>query len=138
VTRALADSNVILDLVLARQPFAKTSAQLSALAETGATEVFISAHAVTTIYYVISRLESAAFAKQALASLLKIFRVATVGAGTIDEAMQMPGPDFEDCVTAAAARRARCELIVTRDIRGFRSSPVKPVNPEAALAMLRR
>lgn len=136
--RALADTNVILDLALARHPFAKASAKLSALAETGAVEVFISAHAVTTIYYLLRQGHGSDFAKQALVSVLKVFKVAAVDEETIAEALRMPGSDFEDCVTAAAARRASCELIVTRDPRGFRASPVKPVTPQAAVALLRR
>ena len=136
--RVLADSNVALDLILARQPFAKASAELSALAETGVAEAFISAHAVTTIYYVVRRQEGAAFARQALNSLLRVFKVAAVDDVAIQEALQMPGPDFEDCVTAAAARRSGCSLIVTRDPRGFRASPVRPVTPEAAVGILRR
>jgi predicted nucleic acid-binding protein len=135
--RALADTNVILDLTLARHPFAKASAELSALAETGAAEVFISAHAVTTIYYIVRRGHGSDYAKQTLISVLKIFKIAAVDEETINEALRMPGSDFEDCVTAAAARRAACELIVTRDPRGFRASPVKPVTPQAAVAILR-
>ena len=54
----------------------------------------------------------------------------------IQEALQLSGPDFEDSVAAAAARLAGCELIVTRDPRGFRSSPVPAFTPEAAAPLL--
>jgi predicted nucleic acid-binding protein len=55
----------------------------------------------------------------------------------MQEALQMPGSDFEDCVTAAAAHRSGCAFIVTRDPRGFRASPVEAVTPQAAIGVLR-
>jgi predicted nucleic acid-binding protein len=66
-----------------------------------------------------------------------VFKVAPVDAAAIHEALQMPGSDFEDCVTAAVAHQSRCAFIVTRDPRGFRASPVEAVTPEAAIAILR-
>jgi predicted nucleic acid-binding protein len=60
-----------------------------------------------------------------------------VDAPVIHEALQMPGSDFEDCVTAAAAHRSGCAFIVTRDPRGFRASPVEAVTPQAAIGVLR-
>jgi hypothetical protein len=48
----------------------------------------------------------------------------------------MHAPDFEDSVTAAAAELAGCDLIVTRDPKGFRGSPVRALAPEAAAPLL--
>jgi hypothetical protein len=45
--------------------------------------------------------------------------------------------DFEDAVSAAAARGAGCDFIVTRDPRGFHGSPVRSITPEAAVGALR-
>jgi len=55
----------------------------------------------------------------------------------MQEAILLPNSDFEDCLTAAAAHRAGCAFIVTRDPRGFRGSPVEAVTPKAAVAILR-
>ena len=44
--------------------------------------------------------------------------------------------DFEDSVTAAATA-AGCDLIVTRDPKGFRASPVPVFTPEAAIPVMR-
>ncbi len=54
----------------------------------------------------------------------------------IHEAVQLRCPDFEDAVTAAAARNANCDYILTRDPKGFRGSPVRPVTPEEALPLM--
>ena len=54
----------------------------------------------------------------------------------IEEALQLSTPDFEDSVTAAAARLAGCDYIVTRDPKGFRGSPVRSLTPEMAAPLL--
>jgi len=41
----------------------------------------------------------------------------------------------EDAVAAAAAERAKCAGIGTRDARGFSGSPVRAVTPEGAQAL---
>jgi hypothetical protein len=61
-----------------------------------------------------------------------------VDSGVIDDGLQLPCPDFEDAVTAAAAVGAQCNCIVTRDPKGLRGSPVRTFAPEALLPLLRR
>jgi hypothetical protein len=43
---------------------------------------------------------------------------------------------YVEAVTAAAARLAGCECIVTRDPKGFRGSPVRSLTPEAVTPLL--
>jgi hypothetical protein len=68
--------------------------------------------------------------------MLRVFGVASVNGAVIQEALQLPLSDFEDAVTAAAARLAGCECIVTRDPKGFRGSPVRCLTPEAMAPIL--
>lgn len=75
--------------------------------------------------------------QEILSVILRVFGIAPVDAAVIQEALQLPFGDFEDAVTAAAARRAGCDHIVTRDPKGFRGSPVRSLTPEVALQILR-
>ena len=134
--RLLVDTNVVLDVVLDRQPHAETSAAIWAAVETGRWEGFLSAHAITTIHYLAERELGAVKARRLIAIILRVFRVAPVDGVVIEEALRLPIADFEDAVTAAAARGSECEYVVTRDPKGFRGSPVRPLAPEAALPIL--
>jgi predicted nucleic acid-binding protein len=134
--KALIDVNVVLDVLLDRKPHVAASAAVWAAIETGAAEGLLAAHAVTTIHYLIRKEQSVAQARRTVLSILRVFRVATVDEGVIQDALQLPSPDFEDAVTISAARLAGCELIVTRDPRGFRQSPVRVLTPEAAAPLL--
>ena len=134
--RVLFDVNVILDVLLDRQPHAEASAVAWAAVETGMAEGLLAAHAVTTIHYLIRKEKGAVRAKAIVSAVLRVFDVAPVDPTVIHEALQLSCSDFEDAVTAAAARLARCDYIVTRDPRGFRGSPVPSLTPDAVIPLL--
>ncbi len=136
--RILFDTNVVLDVLLDRQPYVEASAAAWAAVETGVCEGMLAAHAVTTIHYLIRKEMGSVKARRIMSAILRVFGVAAVDGAVIQEALQLPLSDFEDAVTAAAARLAGCECIVTRDPKGFRGSAVRPVSPEAVAPLLGR
>jgi predicted nucleic acid-binding protein len=129
--RILFDTNVVLDVLLDRQPYVEASAAAWAAVETGIVEGLLAAHAVTTVHFLVRKEKGNIKAKRIISAILSVFGVATVDSVVIQEALQLPFSDFEDAVTAAAARVAGCECIVTRDPKGFRGSPVRSLTPEA-------
>jgi predicted nucleic acid-binding protein len=134
--RILFDTNVVLDVLLDRQPYAEASAAAWAGVETGISEGMLAAHAVTTIHYLVRKERGNIKASRIVSAILRVFGVAAVDAAVVQEALQLPFSDFEDAVTAAAARVAGCECIVTRDPKGFRGSPVRSLTPEAVIPLL--
>jgi hypothetical protein len=85
-------------------------------------EGLLAAHALTTIHYLVRRETGTAKARGIVPAILKVFSTAKVDGAVIEEALQLPCSDFEDAVTATAARRSRCDYIVTTDPKGFRAS----------------
>jgi predicted nucleic acid-binding protein len=134
--RILFDTNVILDVLLDRQPHAEASASIWAAIETGAAEGMLAAHAVTTIHYLVRKERGSVRAKRIVSAILRVFKVASVDGEVVQEALHLPFSDFEDAVTSAAARLSDCDYIVTRDPKGFRNSPVRALTPEAAMPLL--
>src|SRR6476620_6662540 len=120
--RVLVDINVILDVLLDRQPHVGGSSAVWAAIETGSVEGFLAAHAVTTIHYLIQKELGAAKSRRTIAAILRVFGVAAVDGSVIQDGLNLPLSDFEDSVTAAAARLSCCDYIVTRDPKGFRGS----------------
>ena len=136
--RILLDTNIVLDVLLDRPPHVDASAAAWAAVESGVSQGMLAAHAVTTIHYLIRKEMGNAKAARTISAILRVFGVAAVDGVVIQEALQLPISDFEDAVTAAAARLAGCECIVTRDPKGFRGSPVRPLTPEAVMPLLQR
>jgi predicted nucleic acid-binding protein len=136
MTRLLFDVNVLLDVLLDREPWAEASAAAWAAVENGNAAGVVSAHAVTTVNYIVQKQTGAAKALRTMSAILRVFAVAPVNGAVILEALQLRFSDFEDAVTAAAARQDRCDYIITRDPKGFRGSPVRSLTPEAVLPLL--
>ena len=134
--KVLFDINVVLDVLLDRKPHTEASAAAWAAVETGVSEGLLAAHAVTTIHYLVQKDLGAASARRLVSAMLRVFAIATVDAAVIQEALQLSFSDFEDAVTAASAWLAGCDYIVTRDPKGFRGSPVRPLTPEALIPIL--
>ena len=134
--RVLFDINVVLDVLLDRKPYVEASSADWAAVEAGLADGLLAAHAVTTIHYLVRKELGAAKTRQILSAILRVFGVAAVDGAVCEEALQLSCPDFEDAVTAAAARIAGCDCIVTRDPKGFRGSPVRTLTPEAVMPLL--
>jgi len=136
VTRILVDTNVVLDVVLARQPHLDSSLVVWLACDSGGVEGFLAAHTVTTLHYIIRQILGPTQTLSALESLLRVFRIAAVDETTIRVALRSGGADFEDQVAAAAANQAKCDWIVTRDPKGFRRSEVPATSPPEFVANL--
>jgi predicted nucleic acid-binding protein len=136
--RVLFDTNVVLDVLLDRQPYVEASASAWAAVETGAWEGMLAAHALTAIHYLVRKERGDLKARRIVSAILRVFGVAAVDAAVVQEALQSSFSGFEDAVTAAAARLAGCECIVTRDPRGFRGSSIRVLTPEAVTPLLDR
>jgi predicted nucleic acid-binding protein len=108
--KVMFDTNVLLDALLEREPYAKTAAKLL----------------------------GAAAAKKLAQRLLKIFDLATVDRVMLQAALGSPDHDFEDAVLCESAYYAGAVAIVTRNTRDFQSAPVRVYLPEALLTWLQR
>ena len=134
--KILLDANIVLDVLLDRNPHAAASSAVWAAAETGKAKGVLPAHAVTTIHYIVRRERGGAAARNTMDKILRVFDVAAVDSQVLRRALQFAWTDFEDAVTAAAAEMADCDAIVSRDPKGFPRSPIRVLAPEAAAAFL--
>ncbi len=134
--KVLFDTNVVLDVLLDRKPYAEASAAAWAAVETGISDGMLAAHALMTIHYLVRKELGAIKARRIVSDILRVFGVAAIDGRVIEEALQLSFSNLEDGVTAAAARAAGCEYIVTRDPKGFRGSPVRCLTPEALMPLL--
>ncbi len=134
---ALFDTDVILDLFLDRQPFAEAAALLFSKVEEGEIQGFVSATTITTIYYLAAKTIGARKAKWATRKLLSLLEVASIDRTVIEGALEGKYKDFEDGVIAEAARQIQANIITTRNVRDFKTSPVPAYSPEEMLKMLK-
>ncbi len=134
--KALFDLNVILDVLQKREPFYADSARALACAETGRVQGFIAPHSLTTLFYLYAKDQSAATARVTLTSLLQFLSVAPVDGITIEQALNLPYPDFEDAVLMIAAVQCGAEYLVTRNKRDFQPAMVTVIGPAELNALI--
>jgi predicted nucleic acid-binding protein len=136
--RVLVDINVVLDVLLDRRAHVEASAAVWTAIEGRHSEGLLSAHAITTIHYLIRKEAGVAKAKQTIAAILRVFGIAGVDSSVIHDALELRLADFEDAVTVAAAQHADCGFIITGNLKDFRGSPIRCLAPEEAAPLLRR
>ena len=134
--RVLVDTNVVLDVLLARQPFVAAAAEVFGLVEHSRIEGLLCATTITTIDYLLTRAMPRPAARQALQKILKLFEIAPVNRAVLEEALRSKVADFEDAVLEQAGRVAGAAVIVTRNQPDFRLASLKVLGPDELLASL--
>jgi len=121
----LIDTNVILDLLLKRPPFYEQAAAVLKLASKDNIQIFVSASAITDIYYIANRtIKDKQTVKNLLKRLLEIVNIATVSSKEIEMALELEWNDFEDSVQYAVAYISDMDILITRNIDDYKQSDI--------------
>lgn len=134
--RLLVDINVVLDVVLQRQPWAGDAALLLAGIELGRAEGYVAGHTITTVYYIAAKEKGRAGAAMVVTDLLRIMEVVPVEGADFHQALVLGLGDFEDAVQVAAGMKVEAAYLVTRNPRDFRGAPLEVRSPGEVLALL--
>lgn len=135
--RVLVDTDVILDLLEKREPFAQDAARLFQAARTGKLELHISALCVSNLYYLLRKRRGHEQALVQLGLLFKMCDIVSVDKQVVLDAMKSRFTDFEDGIQYFAARATnRIEAIVTRNTKDYRHSEIPVMSPRELLNAL--
>ena len=127
--KTLFDTNVILDVLLDREPFSNDAALLLSKVEQSEIIGFICATTVTTIHYIATKALGPQAASKHIQSLLLLFVIAPVNRVVLENAAASKFSDFEDAVLHEAACHAGAKYIVTRNIADFKHSKLPVFEP---------
>jgi len=131
--RALVDTNIFLDVLLAREGLTEESQRVLDWFEENPGDGWIAWHTLANLYYIGSKMVGRAVALDAIDEILSTFEVSPVASTDARRARNLGIDDFEDALQASAAISARAECIVTRNIRDFLQSPIPAVPPQSFL-----
>jgi predicted nucleic acid-binding protein len=132
----LLDINVVLDVLLGREPWVQDAALLLSAIENGSAEGYVAGHTITTVHYLVARASDRRAAAQAVTDLLRIVRVVPLGDPDFQQALILGLEHLEDSVQAAAALRIGADYLVTRNAQEFRGFAVPVRTPGEILALL--
>ena len=96
--RLLLDTNVLLDVLLARSPHADAAVRILAAVEAGVVTGVIGATSVTTVFYLATKAVGVRRAKGHVRTILSLFEIAPVTEAVLARALELGFADFEDAV----------------------------------------
>jgi predicted nucleic acid-binding protein len=127
--RVLLDTNIILDVWLAREPFWRDSANILAKAETKQIEGWICPTSITTLHYLGKKVLGEKRTRELLKQLIKICKVGKISKETFTRALESNISDFEDAVIESVAIGCGVDVIATRNTSDFKQSKVPAREP---------
>ena len=126
----MVDTNVVLDVLLNRPAFVQDSATILRAASEE-TQEFITASAVTDIYYIARKeLKDSLQTKMLIRNLLQVVHVASVSEVDVWAALDSNWKDFEDSVQNAVAEHQRFDYIITRNPSDYKDSSLPVLTPQ--------
>ena len=134
--KILFDTNIILDVLLDREPFSDLAVKLVSKVEKTEIKGFLGATTITTIYYLASKVAGKKKADREISKLLSIFQIAPVNKSVLDGAIKAKFKDFEDAVLHEAAKQVEAQGIVTRNAKDFKKATLSIYSPEELYNML--
>jgi predicted nucleic acid-binding protein len=129
------DTDVALDHLADRQPFAEYAHRLLALAETGELTICLSSLSFSNLYYILRKLKGHDDALDLLRKLKLLARVSAVTEVEIQSALSSSFKDFEDAIQQFAAKaEGGVNAIVTRNKADYAASEISVLSPHEFLA----
>ena len=113
--KILIDTNIVLDLILERQPFVENAVLIFEQIELGNLAGYVAATTITNIFYIIRKLKGREVALAAIHRLLVGLQFCAVDRQTIETALSLGLKDFEDSIQLACATLDQVDASVTRD-----------------------
>ena len=134
--KLLIDTNVVLDVLLRREPFFRTAAEVLNLTQRDEVREYVSASAITDIYYIANKqMKDRDAVRDLLKRLLMIVSVAAVSKWEIQNALNLAWGDFEDSVQYSVALLNEMDGIVTRNPSDYQEANMRIWLPEQALEL---
>jgi predicted nucleic acid-binding protein len=141
--RILLDTNVLLDVLLEREPWREPAQAIWRASEEGQIRCYVTASSLTDVYYLscahirrFGRPETDG--RQIIRDCLDSLSILAVGRDDLERAYQLGGPDLEDDLQIACASHHSLDAIVTRDPGGFSGCSTPIYSPQEFLNHLGR
>lgn len=132
--RILFDTDVVLDFLFDRQPYAQDTLQLLLLCERKELVGYVTPVIVSNCYYILRQKADHEFVKNQLKQFLSIVKILPMDRQIVQLAMHSKFKDFEDALQYYAARKsAKIDGIVTRNLKDFKKASLPIFSPSEML-----
>lgn len=133
MNKVFVDSDVILDLLAQRIPHFHFSALLFTFADMKKLELYTSPTVFCNVFYILRKELGIEKAKSALRKLRLLIKIIDSSEKTIDCALNSEFSDFEDAIQCYTAQNHQISIIVTRNVKDYKTAGIIVQNPETFL-----
>ena len=130
------DTNVVLDVLCAREPFYADSLKIFKLCEVGKIEGHILSLSIADIVYILRKELTADSIKEILDKLFLIFKIDDLKAEDLKSASELHFSDYEDALQTVCAKRNRSSYIVSRNTKDFSQSSIQAITPAEFIKLI--
>src|SRR5680860_161650 len=129
--KVFVDTNVVIDHLTDRHPFANHSSLIFELHEQKQIKIHISALSINTVYYVSRKLLGEQRTLSLIEELIETLEVIGTSKAEIKKALSVGFKDFEDAIQYSTALTIKkVEAIITRNVKDYRKSKIAVFTPE--------
>ena len=135
--KILVDTCVIIDQLQKREPFWKDAHEIFTLTAQEKIEAYITAKALTDIYYVTRRaVHSDEETRAIILKLLELFHLADTTVEDCKTALFSEMCDYEDAVMTETAKRINAACIVTRNQKDYKKAGILVYSPSEFIEVM--
>jgi predicted nucleic acid-binding protein len=120
----LLDTNIVIDLLAAREPFYTEAAALFSLADKKSVKLSVSALSLANTHYILSKFSNDQEARKILRNFKVIVTILPLDEKVVELALNSDFKDFEDAIQYFTAIENDQKLIVTRNKSDFKDSKI--------------
>jgi len=132
--KVLIDTDVLLDFFFDRKPFAKFSTEILNLCEENKLSGFTTPVIISNVYYLLRKTAKHDIIIEKIKQLLSIIEIIKMDKNAVINALNSDFKDFEDALqNFSAIDNGNVEIILTRNIKDFKTSELAILTPEIYL-----
>ena len=132
----LIDTDITLDFLLLREPFAQEAREIFKACAQGRLTGAIAAITPVNVFYLARKVIGTSNARALVGDLLALVAVCPLDGAMLSVAQKLPLTDFEDAVQIASAQASSLDAIVTRNGSDYTGAPILILTPSELLARL--
>lgn len=130
IEKIFIDTDIILDLILEREPFSKFSTKLFSLIENKKIKAFTSPLIFSNLFYILRKLKSREDAIVILKKLKMLLNLLEVNDNIIELALVSEFKDFEDAIQYYVALNNGIKTLITRNLKDYKHSKISVYTAE--------
>lgn len=136
-SKIFVDTDVIIDLLIDRQPHADAASIIFDLADKKKVKLFASSICINNVHYIVRKELGDKKTRAIIGDLLELVEILSVSAKDIENAVNSEFKDFEDAIQHSVALGGKeISAIVTRNTKDYKKSQIPVFNTDTYVKMV--